>query len=176
MKAWMDFIASTNPGRLRVRELGQSYGDWLAPKGEVTPSELLATAYWAYDASLMAETCVAIGRRAEAAMYERLAREVREAFAERYVGRSGRVEPETQTAYAVALHMGLVPVPRRARAAAYLVEAIAREDWHLSTGFVGVGYLLPVLSSNGYTQVAYRQPYGSAGTGGPRSAASSRRA
>ena len=41
-------------------------------------------------------------------------------------------------------------------AAAHLVEAIARDGWHLSTGFVGVGYLLPVLSANGYSDVAYR--------------------
>jgi alpha-L-rhamnosidase len=31
-----------------------------------------------------------------------------------------------------------------------------RAEWHLSTGFVGVGYLLPVLSSTGHDDVAYR--------------------
>jgi alpha-L-rhamnosidase len=66
------------------------------------------------------------------------------------------LEPETQTAYLLALHMGLIPDDLRANAAAHLVEAIARADWHLDTGFVGVGYLLPVLSSNGYSDVAYR--------------------
>ncbi|HTW97751.1 MAG TPA: alpha-L-rhamnosidase C-terminal domain-containing protein, partial [Acidimicrobiales bacterium] len=30
------------------------------------------------------------------------------------------------------------------------------EGWHLTTGFVGVGYLLPVLSANGHCEVAYR--------------------
>ena len=29
-------------------------------------------------------------------------------------------------------------------------------DWHLTTGFAGVGYLLPVLSSTGHDAVAYR--------------------
>jgi alpha-L-rhamnosidase len=37
-----------------------------------------------------------------------------------------------------------------------LVGAIVRAGWRLTTGFVGVGYLLPVLSSNGQTTVAYR--------------------
>jgi alpha-L-rhamnosidase len=36
------------------------------------------------------------------------------------------------------------------------VSAIRAADWHLTTGFVGVGYLLPVLSSSGYDAVAYR--------------------
>ena len=30
------------------------------------------------------------------------------------------------------------------------------EDWHLSTGFVGVGCLCPVLTEAGYADVAYR--------------------
>ena len=52
--------------------------------------------------------------------------------------------------------MDLIPDEVRADAAAHLVEAIGRAGGHLGTGFVGVGYLLPVLSSNGYSDVAYR--------------------
>ena len=156
MAAWMGFLAASNPGRLRVQELGNNYGDWLAPKGDFTPRELLATAYWAYDARLMAEVARAIGRPQEAAGYEELADEVREAFVKVYVGPEARLVPETQTAYVLALHMGLLQDELRPLAAAHLVDAIAREDWHLTTGFVGVGYLLPVLSSNGYSDVAYR--------------------
>jgi alpha-L-rhamnosidase len=52
--------------------------------------------------------------------------------------------------------MGLVPDHLRAAAAGYLVAAIRAADWHLTTGFVGVGYLLPVLSSAGHGDVAYR--------------------
>ena len=62
MTAWMDFLAASNPDGLRTRELGNNFGDWLAPKGDFTPGELLATAYWAYDATLMAEACRAVGR------------------------------------------------------------------------------------------------------------------
>jgi alpha-L-rhamnosidase len=156
METWMGFLAKSNPGRLRAHNLGHNYGDWLAPKGDFTPRELLATAYWAYDATLMADVARAIGRPGEAAKYETLASEVREAFIEAYVSPGGRLVPETQTAYVLALHMGLVPDELRTQAAAHLVDAIAREDWHVATGFVGVGYLMPVLSSNGYSDVAYR--------------------
>jgi alpha-L-rhamnosidase len=156
MAAWMDFLATSNPGGLRTQQLGDNFGDWLAPKGDFTPRELLATAYWAYDATLMAEVCRAMGRSEQAAGYQRLAGDVREAFVKAYVDRSGRVESGTQTSYVLALYMDLVPQHLRAMAAAHLVEAIAREGWHLSTGFAGVGYLLPVLSANGYSEVAYR--------------------
>jgi alpha-L-rhamnosidase len=36
------------------------------------------------------------------------------------------------------------------------VAAIETADWHLTTGFVGVGYILPVLCSYGHADVAYR--------------------
>ena len=51
--------------------------------------------------------------------------------------------------------MDLIPPTTRA-AAAHLVAAIEAADWHLTTGFVGVGYLLPALSATGDTPVAYR--------------------
>ena len=36
------------------------------------------------------------------------------------------------------------------------MAAIGAAGWHLTTGFAGVGYLLPVLSSTGHTAAAYR--------------------
>jgi alpha-L-rhamnosidase len=56
----------------------------------------------------------------------------------------------------LGLHMQLIPEELRADAAGHLVTAIREAGWHLTTGFVGVGYLLPVLSSHGYADVAYR--------------------
>jgi len=156
MVAWMDFLEANNPGYLRTAALGNNYGDWLAPAGDETPRELLATAYWAYDAALMARIAEAIGQPEKMSEYIELAAAVRQAFREAYLGEDGQVLSGTQTAYVVALHMDLLPAPLRSAAAARLVRAIADQDWHLTTGFIGVGYLLPVLSQNGYAQVAYR--------------------
>ncbi len=63
---------------------------------------------------------------------------------------------QTQTAYVLGLHMGLIPEESRETAARELAAAIQRADYHVTTGFVGVGYLLPVLSACGYTGLAYR--------------------
>jgi alpha-L-rhamnosidase len=156
MTAWMDFLARGNPGYLRTRELGHNYNDWLAPGSDDTPRELLATAYWAYDAALMAELADATGRADEAARYRELRAKIGAAFTDEFVGADGHVASGTQTAYVLGLHMGLVPDHLRAAAAGRLVDAIRAADWHLTTGFVGVGYLLPVLSAAGHTDVAYR--------------------
>lgn len=155
MVCWMKYLREANPNLLRTRGLGNNYGDWLSPCGDGTPKDLLATAYWSYDAKLMAEMAQAIGRR-DAEEYEKLFQEIKEAFTEAYVSPDGRIKGDTQTCYVLALHMGLLPNDLREAAAGHLVEAIAREDWHLSTGFVGVGYLCLVLTETGHTDVAYR--------------------
>ena len=156
MTAWMDFVARGNSGYLRTRDLGHNYNDWLAPVSDDTPRELLATAYWAYDAALMAELADATGRAEEAAGYRELRAKIGSAFADEFVSTDGRVASGTQTAYVLGLHMGLIPDDLVVTAAGHLVDAVRAADWHLTTGFVGVGYLLPVLSATGHTDVAYR--------------------
>ena len=156
MTAWMEFIARDNPGYLRIHQVGNRYNDWLAPGEDDTSRELLATAYWAYDAAIMAEVSDAIGRPEPAARFRALRSKIAAAFADAFIRPDGRLASDTQTAYALGLHMGLVPPELEEAAAAHLVEAIARADWHVTTGFVGVGYLLPVLCAHGYTDVAYR--------------------
>jgi alpha-L-rhamnosidase len=156
MTAWMDFIERANPDYLWARELGNGYNDWLAPGDDNTPHELLATAYWAHDAALMAEIAEAAGHPDEAAGYRALRAKIGLAFADAFVSGGGQLASGTQTAYVLGLHMGLVPDELTAAAAANLVAAIRAADWHLTTGFAGVGYLLPVLSCHGYSDVAYR--------------------
>jgi len=156
MTAYMDSLERANPDYLRCHDFGAGYNDWLAPGADDTPRELLATAYWAHDAALMAEMAGAIGRDAEAGRYRALRERIGAAFADAFVSADGRVTSGTQTAYVLGLHMGLVPEGLRAAAAAELARAIERAGGHLTTGFVGVGYLLPVLSSTGQDELAYR--------------------
>jgi len=156
MSAWMAFIERGNPDYLRGNDLGNSYNDWLAPGDDHTPHELLATAYWAHDAALMAEIADATGRPGDAAGYRALRARIRDAFTGAFVTADGQVTSGTQTAYVLGLHMRLIPEDLRTAAAERLAEAIRQADWHLTTGFVGVGYLLPVLSDTGHTDVAHR--------------------
>ena len=156
MTAWMDFIERGNPDYLRSRELGHSYNDWLSPGSDQTPHPMVATAYWAHDAALMAEAADVIGLPGDAARYRELRAKIGAAFAAAFVDAAGHLDSGTQTAYVLGLHLELIPEESRAAAADHLVAAIRAADWHLTTGFVGVGYLLPVLSSTGHTDVAYR--------------------
>ncbi|MBA3637556.1 MAG: family 78 glycoside hydrolase catalytic domain, partial [Rubrobacteraceae bacterium] len=156
MARWMEYLYEANPDLIRKNRMGNNYGDWLSPKGDLTPKDLLATAYWAYDAKLMAEMAGATGRNEDAREYRDLHENIKAAFEEAYVSPDGRIKGDTQTGYLLALHMELLPEDLRSSAAEHLVRTIEREDRHLTTGFAGVGYLCPVLTEAGYTEVAYR--------------------
>ena len=54
MERYLAYLQRHNPDLLWRSRRGNDYGDWLAVGAE-TPRGLLATAYWAYDAKLMAE-------------------------------------------------------------------------------------------------------------------------
>jgi len=52
--------------------------------------------------------------------------------------------------------MDLLPEELRPAAAEHHIRAIEEKDWHLSTEFVGVGYLCPALTETGRVDVAYQ--------------------
>ncbi len=171
MVRYLAFIADSNPGYRWLHGKQVQFGDWL-PAGSTTSwgqtnADLISTALWAYDASLMAQMARALGRDSAAAAYARLSARVRAAFDSAYVLPDGRVgapylNPDsirttfTQTGYVLALRFGLVPDSLRPAAARRLVDDIAAHGWHLTTGFLGSAYVLPVLSEAGEDSVAFR--------------------
>ena len=155
MEKWMEHIASANPNFLWLKERGNDYGDWLAI-GSKTSKDLIATAYWAYDASLMMRIAQVLDRPADEQRYREVFEKIRTAFNQEYVKPDGIIGTGSQTSYVLALHMNLLSQPLRASAAEKLVEDIKAHDWHLTTGFLGTPYLMIELSNSGHSDVAYR--------------------
>ncbi len=155
MTRWMASLESANPDGLWEHQRGNDYGDWLSIAAD-TPKDVLATAYFAYDASLIARIAGVLGHDKDAERYGRLFDKIRQAFQAQFVSEDGRIHGDTQTCYVLALRFGLLPEALRPLAAKHLVDDIAAKGGHLSTGFVGVGYLCPVLTEAGYNDVAYR--------------------
>lgn len=154
MARWMDYLTSANPSGLWENRRANDFGDWLSIAAD-TPKDVLATAYYAYDAQLMAQMARALGRTQAAGQYDALFARIKAAFDAAYVSPDGRVKGDTQTCYVLALHFGLLPEALRPLAAQHLADNIAARHNHLSTGFVGVGYLCPVLTDFGHNDAAY---------------------
>ena len=155
MTRWLNYITAVNPDGLWAKRRNNDFGDWLSIAAD-TPKDVLGTAYYAYDASLMARMARALHRPREAARYDALFAHIKSAFNDAYVSPDGRIKGDTQTCYVLALRFGLLPPALRPQAAQRLVADIAAKKGHLSTGFVGVGYLCPVLTETGHNAVAYQ--------------------
>jgi alpha-L-rhamnosidase len=84
MERYMAYLLRHNPDLLWTVRRGNDYGDWLSV-GAHTPRDVLATAYWAHDAKLMADMARALGRDDRAEHYERLRSGVVTAFNRVYV-------------------------------------------------------------------------------------------
>lgn len=162
MVRWLDWIERHNPSGLRLNKLANNYGDWLCIPSDTSfgthspMKNLLATAYWADDAAKMARMARALGREQDAARFQAMFERVRTAFQKEWLLPDGQLAVETQTAYLLALAFDLLPTEVRARAAERLVANIRDLDWRLSTGFVGISHLNPILTLTGHVDVAYR--------------------
>lgn len=161
MAGWVEFIHS-RAGDDYIWRNDFQFGDWLDYRGQdarrptpVTNTELIATAFFAYSTGLLANVARVLGKANEAKHYADLADKVKAAFNAEFVTPAGRVGPNTQTAYVLALHFDLLPEPIRPLAAKRLVEEIRQNQYHLTTGFAGTPYLCHVLSRYGYTDIAY---------------------
>ena len=152
MKKWIAYLQKNSKDLLRP---AHGYGDWVAV-GSNTPKDVIATAYFAYSTRLVAKTAAVLGKDEDANKYEALFKQIREAFNKAYVSEDGRIKGDTQTCYAMGIYFDLLSVGKRELAAKHLVEAIRKKNWHLSTGFVGLSYLLPALTQTGNLDVAYR--------------------
>jgi hypothetical protein len=153
MVAWIEWCRNHSTNGIRDR--GSDYGDWLEINAS-TNKELIGTAYYAYSTSLVAKAAAELGKSEDVAEYQALFESIKQAFIERYVSDDGTMTGDTQCAYAMALKFDLLPDELRAAAADHLAQDISEKGDHLSTGFVGVGYLLPMLSEAGKTDVAYQ--------------------
>jgi alpha-L-rhamnosidase len=155
MTRFVEYLRTNSNHLIRDGKRGNDYGDWLSI-GAVTPKDLIGTAFFAYSTHLLAKSYRAVGREDVASKYDRLFDDIKAAFNQRYVSPDGRIQGDTQCAYAMALKFELLPEALRARAAAYLVADIQAKTNHLSTGFIGVSYLLPVLAQTGNADTTYK--------------------
>jgi alpha-L-rhamnosidase len=154
MVAWVAHIRRHNPDLRWRQRTGNSYGDWLQID-VTTPREVLSTAYFARSAQIVADAAEVLGRRDVAAEHRALHAAIRAAFVESYVDDDGTVEGGTQTAYLLALAFGLVPDDLVRAAVDHLAADVEKRGDRLTTGFVGVALLCPVLADHGRADLAY---------------------
>lgn len=166
MKQWVDYIFSEDErsGGSGLWKLAKGYGDWLAMDHEDSGEQFLgateltyiSTAYYYYSTCIVAKAAAVLGKTADCDKYSRRAFRVRDAFRREYFTESGRLAVNTQTAYVLALFMGLVPEDAVEKTVLALEEKLEANNGYLKTGFLGTAYISRVLSAFGLDEAAYR--------------------
>jgi alpha-L-rhamnosidase len=163
MKAWVDQIAEL-AGASHLWDQGFQLGDWLdpaappdRPEDARTDCYLVATAFHARSAAIVADVAALLGEADDRLHYLGLADDIREAFRHEFVTPSGRLSSDAQTAYALALSFDLLSgAQQQARAGRRLAELVRAEGYRIGTGFVGTPLICDALSSAGEHDLAYR--------------------
>ncbi len=153
--------------------------DWVAPIGGSDPGKMLnpnasegagicGTAFVYEMLRSMTRLAEAAGQIKDIDTYQNAMENIQKAFHEKFyrpdqqIYETGFWNPigertqYRQTSNLLPLAMGLVPPEHKAQVAKNLVNDILQKDCHLDTGCVGTKFLLPVLSDEGYPEIAYR--------------------
>lgn len=163
MVRWVDSVhARTDTDHIWSN--GFQFGDWLDPTAPpddpaagATDPTLVATAFHAYSARLVARAAEILNRPVDAERYSELADHVTLSFRGRFSDPlTGALTVDTQSAHAIALCLNLVAEEHRVAVGERLVQLVRNADYTLTTGFVGTPLLLHALSNVGAFDTAYR--------------------
>jgi alpha-L-rhamnosidase len=152
MRKYIEYLIKNSDGYIRP---DYGYGDWLSVGAE-TPRSVIGTLYFAQVAQVMASFARILLRSDDDEMYGKLYHSIRRAFIRKFVDDEGIITGDTQTSYVLALTFGLLEGSRKEKAFLRLTRDIEKRGYHLSTGFLGIPYVLSVLTENGREDIAWR--------------------
>ena len=162
MTGWVDQVDRLTGGT-GLWSSGFQLGDWLDPHApperpgdSATDPYLVATAYHAHTARLVARTAEILGEEGLAERYRAIADGATQAFQHEYLAPSGRVVSDTVTALAIAIVFDLFAnEPQRRDAGRRLAALVEGGDNLIRTGFIGTPLVCDALASTGHIDTAY---------------------
>ncbi|MDR1704654.1 MAG: glycoside hydrolase family 78 protein, partial [Clostridiales bacterium] len=160
MKAWVEYIhGRADRGLLWNNDY--QLGDWVALDAKegsyfgATATDLIATAYYAKCAEILAKSAAVLEKEDDAEFYAKLREEIGEAYVNEFFTKNGRLASPTQTAHILSLAFGLTPPEYKERTIKGLLALLKENDGHLTTGFLGTPYFCQVLADSGHLDEAY---------------------
>lgn len=149
LKRLLDYYELESPDF--IRGYAGRYGDWLS-LGTKTDLSVLSTLYYARAAWLATKLCELINDY-ETERYAALHKNIRQAFRNKFMAADGKILSDTQSAYVIAYSFGIISLDE---VRSHLVRKFEENDGKLTTGFLGIRFLLPTLCDIGRADIAYR--------------------
>jgi hypothetical protein len=138
-------------------------GDWfdVGPKksgaSQHTPPPVTATAFYFYDAKILAQIAEVLGHAQAANEFTAKAEQIRASYnANFFNATNGTYATGSQCANALPLVLGLVEPEHRAAVLAALVRDVESRDHAITAGDVGFRFLLRALADGGRSDVIYK--------------------
>jgi alpha-L-rhamnosidase len=159
VKAWVEYMRSHAHNNLYIWSNPDStwfgYGDWIAPVK--SPAKPISVSYYFYSTKILSQMAEILGYDKDAAEYSRLANEIAKAYQKTYFDeQTQNYEGNTQTANLLPLAFGITPKDLEETVARNVANDVIAKGIHPSTGFLGTGYILQMLSEHGYHELAWK--------------------
>lgn len=133
------------------------YCDWLSPAGVSPDKQFFSGCYYIRMLDRVGQIAGILGHARRAEELARMAQTAREEFNRRHLCPGGMdYDAHNQCGIVLPVAFGIAPKECRRALVKTLVDYIVREDYHVSTGFIGTRYLPEVLADYGYGDVVYR--------------------
>ncbi len=153
---WLSYEALESATGKRLYQ--DEKGNWHTRPEAYVYWDYLSGNYWLMDAEMMADMARATGR--DAAVFEEMAADARKYLQETFLNADGSFKTEVlntmQTPALFALRGKLVEGQAKENTIKRLRENFAQHDNCLQTGFLGTSILMPTLTANGMTDIAYK--------------------
>lgn len=168
MKKWLQYMQDNymNDKFILTKD---SYGDWCKPPATIEegrgksadkkyPSQLISTAYHYYFLQLMQKFAKLTGNDADIEGFASLASKVKEAFNKEFFHTDGSFYGNnTLTDNLLPLYFKMVPEMQTDRVFKTITDIIElKNDGHLSTGLIGIQWLMRTLTESGRPDLAYK--------------------
>ncbi len=150
VKRLLEFYQYESPDFIRDYLQKTVYADWLNSNAPTDPG-VISTLYYArcaYDAAVMCN----IMKDEEEDIYWALYENIKNAFRSRYIAEDGKILSDTQSAYLISYAFGIISAEE---AKPHLQRKLKEDNGHLTSGFLGIKFLLPVLCDLGMIAEAY---------------------
>ncbi len=155
MKRYVDFLGTQATNHILPKYWIGDWGTIVEGWKEGEPVSVV-TAFYYYDALILAKAAAVLGKQPEMEKYTALAKQIKAAFNRTfYDAKKKQYELGTQFANAFPLFLGLVEPANQAAVLQNMLSDLARREGHFNVGVLGAKYLIDALTQFGKADVAY---------------------
>ncbi len=88
--------------------------------------------------------------------YHELFQKIKQSFRKKFLNDDGSLIQSTQTSAVLSIHFDLLDADEAEKVKSFLIKVITEKKYHITTGFLGLSFLMQVLSSIGRNDIAWK--------------------